>query len=837
MRYFKLLISAVAATAVGWVLLPTPARAAPLDPNAFASLGTLTPTGNVTINTDTLTLSVAGGATYTGVVQSQGAGNPEIAVFSFGSVDVPASTTFSIAGSRPLALLSQGEMLFSGNLSARGGSGVSRNTSPGIGVAGGWNGGGGAGGGSNGAGGTGLGPGGGAGGSCTYVVCSNRYGPSGGSFGGLGAGPFPGPVYGDLHLILDGGSGGGGGGSGNQSDDIGTGGGAGGGAIELGATGLLHFSGSVDVSGGGGGAPGSGGGIRVNGSEVILADSYQLLAEGSGGGRILVQSTDFSFGQSAPAQISVGTGDHAGVAAVETERISFEAGSSTSFLDGKFSGTALALDATVYDVALGADLTFASSSGSPNSSLGSLAGQGAVSIVDEPITIGTSNGDQIFSGVVSGTGGITKVGAGRQELSGSNTYSGTTLVEAGTLVLSGTSSSTTPSVVLGGTLQGTTASLLGDITNHSEVVFDQNSYGTYSGNISGSGDTTKRGISTLVLSGLIQQTGTLNVESGTVILDGGSIVDGRISTSAGGRFENNASLVNINNFTNAGTYVGSSRSIGTFTNHSTGEVRLGSGESLIAQGLSSHSNSGLIDVVGGQIEFDGVLTNAADTGLIYGRNATMRFDGGLNNHGSLALGFGTTDLYGTIDNQATGKIVVSGLSSASFLGDIANNGSVQTGIGSTSVFYGSVSGAGAFDGTGQILMEGEFHPGNSPAEVHFGGDLLLGVTNTLTLELAGTEPGTAHDKLIVANLLSLGGVLDLQLFGGYQPTDGDRFDVFDAGSIAGMFTQMFLPQLSPGLLWDTSSLQTAGVIQVIPEPATALLVGIGLIGMATRRRV
>ena len=77
----------------------------------------------------------------------------------------------------------------------------------------------------------------------------------------------------------------------------------------------------------------------------------------------MVQSTDFSLGQSSPAQISVGTGEHAGVAAVETERIAFEAGSNTSFLNGDFSGTALALDASVYDVALGANVTFASTTG------------------------------------------------------------------------------------------------------------------------------------------------------------------------------------------------------------------------------------------------------------------------------------------------------------------------------------------------------------------------------------------------------------------------------------------------------------------------------------------
>src|SRR5262245_30137200 len=59
------------------------ASAAPLDPNAFSSLGTLqVPAGSITINTDTL--SITGAATFTGVLQSQGGGgNPDIAVFTF----------------------------------------------------------------------------------------------------------------------------------------------------------------------------------------------------------------------------------------------------------------------------------------------------------------------------------------------------------------------------------------------------------------------------------------------------------------------------------------------------------------------------------------------------------------------------------------------------------------------------------------------------------------------------------------------------------------------------------------------------------------------------------
>ena len=48
-----------------------------------------------------------------------------------------------------------------------------------------------------------------------------------------------------------------------------------------------------------------------------------------------------------------------------------------------------------------------------------------------------STNDQTLSGVISGTGALTQSGAGTLELTGANTYSGTTTVSAGTLALNG----------------------------------------------------------------------------------------------------------------------------------------------------------------------------------------------------------------------------------------------------------------------------------------------------------------------------------------------------------------------------------------------------------------
>ena len=88
--------------------------------------------------------------------------------------------------------------------------------------------------------------------------------------------------------------------------------------------------------------------------------------------------------------------------------------------------------------------------------------------------IADPNAQRTYSGVVSGTGSLTKTGAGTLTLSGANTYSGGTIVSAGSLT-------------------GTTTSLQGNIADNANVMFAQSSNGTYSGVLSGTGSVTING--------------------------------------------------------------------------------------------------------------------------------------------------------------------------------------------------------------------------------------------------------------------------------------------------------------------------------------------------------
>src|SRR5207245_145989 len=99
---------------------------------------------------------------------------------------------------------------------------------------------------------------------------------------------------------------------------------------------------------------------------------------------------------------------------------------------------------------------------SPASTSATLAGSLALTTSTTfTVADGSAAQDLVVSAVLSGTGGLTKQGAGTMVLSANNTYTGTTGINAGTLLVNGSQPGSLASLN-GGTLggAGTTGAVL-----------------------------------------------------------------------------------------------------------------------------------------------------------------------------------------------------------------------------------------------------------------------------------------------------------------------------------------------------------------------------------------
>jgi outer membrane autotransporter protein len=172
-----------------------------------------------------------------------------------------------------------------------------------------------------------------------------------------------------------------------------------------------------------------------------------------------------------------------------------------------------------------------------NQTIGSLAGAGSVTLGSATLTTNGDNTSTTFSGAMSGTGGLTKIGSGTLTLSGINSYQGGTALNAGTLAVGSSTALGTGALTFanGTTLQAAAngLSLANAMTlNGTDTVDTQTNALTLSGVISGSGGLAKIGSGTLTLSGSSSYSGATAVSAGTLIVNG-AIANSAVTVNGG----------------------------------------------------------------------------------------------------------------------------------------------------------------------------------------------------------------------------------------------------------------------------------------------------------------
>lgn len=254
-------------------------------------------------------------------------------------------------------------------------------------------------------------------------------------------------------------------------------------------------------------------------------------------------------------------------------------------------------------------------------SIGSLAGAGTVSFGSGVLTTGNDNTATAFTGAMSGTGGLTKIGSAVFQLggSGTKTYSGTTTVSTGTIQTTAANalSATSAHVVNGNLDLNSFSQTILNLSGSGNVLLGSGTLTTgdaattsFTGAISGNGVLTKQGAGTFILTGPNSYSGGTIVSAG--VLQGDTTgIQGNILNNTDVRFDQ----------TTTGTYAGTMTGPGTLTKQNSGTVIL----------TGSNTYTGQTIINGGTLVVNGSTANSIILQL--GAGATLKGTGTVGGSG------------------------------------------------------------------------------------------------------------------------------------------------------------------------------------------------------------
>ncbi|MEI6655484.1 MAG: autotransporter-associated beta strand repeat-containing protein, partial [Verrucomicrobiota bacterium] len=356
--------------------------------------------------------------------------------------------------------------------------------------------------------------------------------------------------------------------------------------------------------------------------------------------------------------------------------------------------------------------------GTFSETLAILAGGGAVTTSSGSVLTLNSATDSTFLGTINGAGGLAKAGSGTLTLNGSNTYTGGTAINAGTLQvgadhnLGGTGAITFG----GGTLAfsaGFSSSRNLTLNSGGGTLDNSGSTATLTGVISGSGALTKTGIGTVQLTGTNSYTGATTINNGILQISNAAalgITGAGTTINAGGELKINGDGIVLNE---AITLHGGSLCNSTGTNTFSGTLTLTANSMLdtdatkliITSGISQSGGTyGLVKDGPGTVELKGTNTYTGETQVLAG---TLSLFNGAAIVDTAALSLANTA--GVTLELHTSETIGSLAGGGSSGGDV-NLGSctLTTGNASDTIFAGSISGSGFLvkAGSGTLTLSG-----------------------------------------------------------------------------------------------------------------------------------
>jgi autotransporter-associated beta strand protein len=509
-----------------------------------------------------------------------------------------------------------------------------------------------------------------------------------------------------------------------------------GGTLAFGATGANHFL-NVQAST-----------TKATINGIISGTGKNLIKEGSGtlslsgnnsysGGTYIDAGTlEFTAGTTPTTVIDIGT-TAAATASAATLR-----------LDG-VDGYSLSPNITV-NTGGSRTINFANASG--NNTLG-----GTIT-ANKTFDVLSANSGQL-SGAISGAGGLNKSGSGTVILAGNNSYTGTTTISNGTLVLSNATSAigntnivtldNTAGAALTVALNETIGSLRGggatggslNVTNGATLTVAETNSNTYAGAISGAGGFTKSGAGTVILTGANSSySGNVSVSAGALRVGSATALGGtggNTAVSSGAALELTSSP-GSEALSLAGTGISSGGALRNISgnNSLSGLVTL-----TAATRINSDAGTLTLDVASGSAVTGTQNLTTGGAGNVTVADDVAISTGTLTKDGAGVLTLSGVNTYTGATTVTNGTLVVNG----SIAGSAVSVGNATTDNGSVLMGSGSV-------GATTINNNGRISPGNSVGTLSVsntltfanGGDYLWEITNT-----TANTPGVGWDFITV----------------------------------------------------------------------------------------